>query len=131
MEAKERLYRTADNRVVPEGHPDSAFLLCCEGDVIPETFGKIVLDLGKYGGEKPRGRATSKPEPTPAEPPAVDPAAGGPDGELVNPDETANEAERPNNKATKAEWVAYAEQLGVDPEGTIAELIERCDEAAA
>lgn len=36
--AKERLYRTVDGKVVPEGHPDAAFLLAAEGDEIPEGF---------------------------------------------------------------------------------------------
>lgn len=36
--AKENLYRTADDRVVPEGHPDAAFLLAAEGDEIPEGY---------------------------------------------------------------------------------------------
>lgn len=36
--AKERLYRTADDRVVVETDPDAAFLLVNEGEEIPEGF---------------------------------------------------------------------------------------------
>jgi hypothetical protein len=36
--AKQRLYRTADDRVVFEGDPNAAFLLAAEGDEIPEGY---------------------------------------------------------------------------------------------
>lgn len=36
--AKERLYLTADDKVVPEGDPAAAFLLCTEGEEIPEGY---------------------------------------------------------------------------------------------
>lgn len=36
--AKERLYRTADGKVVAESHPEAAFLLAAEGDEIPEGY---------------------------------------------------------------------------------------------
>ena len=36
MIATERLFLTADDRVVSEGDPDAAFLLCIPGEEIPE-----------------------------------------------------------------------------------------------
>lgn len=36
--ATERLYRTVDGRVVREGDPAAACLLCAEGDEIPAGF---------------------------------------------------------------------------------------------
>ena len=42
----QRLYRTADNaRLVPEGHPDAAFLYCTPGhEVSREEFERFELD---------------------------------------------------------------------------------------
>lgn len=36
MIATERLYRTEDGRVVPEGDPSARFLLCIPGEEVPE-----------------------------------------------------------------------------------------------
>lgn len=36
--ASQRLFRTVDGRVVPEGDPESAFLLAGVGDEIPAEF---------------------------------------------------------------------------------------------
>ncbi len=36
--AKQRLYRTVDDRVVVDGDPDAAFLLCGEGEEIPDGY---------------------------------------------------------------------------------------------
>lgn len=38
--APRRLYRTADDRIVPEGDPDAAFLFACEGDEISDADAK-------------------------------------------------------------------------------------------
>ena len=36
--ASQRLYLTTDDRVVTEGDPDAAFLLCAEGSEIPDGY---------------------------------------------------------------------------------------------
>ena len=46
VKVDQRLYRTADNaRLVPEGHPDAAFLYCTPGhEVSREEFERFELD---------------------------------------------------------------------------------------
>lgn len=38
IRATQRLYRTLDDRVVAEGHPDGAFLLAAAGAEIPDGY---------------------------------------------------------------------------------------------
>lgn len=84
MIATERLYRTVDNRVVREGDPAAAFLLCIPGEEIPAGFDAPV-DLAEAPQDPPAGEDTDatdetdptgdeageeKPEPEAAEKPA-------------------------------------------------------------
>lgn len=50
--ASERLWWTADqSRVVPDGHPDAAFLLCSPGDEIPLAVAQSVGATGDSEAE--------------------------------------------------------------------------------
>lgn len=42
--ATQRLYRTADDRVVFEGDPDAAFLLCGAGAEIPDGYDEPAVE---------------------------------------------------------------------------------------
>lgn len=53
--ASQRLYRTADDRVVVEGDPDAAFLLAAEGDEIPDGYAEPAA------GAKPAAKRATKP----------------------------------------------------------------------
>jgi hypothetical protein len=55
--AKQRLYRTVDDRVVFEGDPDAAYLLAAEGDEIPEGY-----KVPSKAAESPANKADAKPE---------------------------------------------------------------------
>lgn len=50
--ASQRLYRTADDRVVLEGDPDAAFLLCGEGDEIPKGYSEPAVKRGAKAANK-------------------------------------------------------------------------------
>jgi hypothetical protein len=51
MKAAERLYLTANGKVVPEGHADAAYLLAAEGDDLDAAD---VKRLGIKEGKAPR-----------------------------------------------------------------------------
>lgn len=61
--AKERLYRTVDDRVVSEGDPDAAYLLAAEGDEIPEGFDvpKSKIAPAEKAADTPANKAVAKP----------------------------------------------------------------------
>lgn len=77
MIATERLYRTTDNRVVREGDPAAAFLLCIPGEEIPAGYtvpDDLVVDEPAQDpgpgpdtapDEEPGADAPEKPEPDP------------------------------------------------------------------
>mgnify|MGYP000871491133 CR=1 FL=1 len=79
--ATERLYRTADGRVVAEGDPDAAFLLAAVGQPIPDG-----IDV---------------PEQATAGTPATEPAEDATSGSEPVADEAKADAQ-PENKATPA-----------------------------
>lgn len=62
--ASERLYKTADGkRLVPEGHPDAAFLFCTPGREVPkEAFEGYELDASLTGAA---AEDEGQPEPSP------------------------------------------------------------------
>lgn len=56
--ASQRLYLTADDRVVSHGDPDAAFLLCAAGAEIPDGY------------SEPKAKAQDKPQDKQAKPSA-------------------------------------------------------------
>jgi len=109
----QRLYRTADNaRLVPEGHPDAAFLFCTPGhEVSREEFERFELDPSlepeaEAEKEEDEGRGEDDGAPEGASPDAEAAAESGageqPEGES---DPDAGEAKAvdgpPQDKAVK------------------------------
>jgi len=64
--ATERLYRTADGRVVAEGDPDAAFLLAAVGQPIPDGIEVPELVAGEVEPTEPtepsEAKAAAQPE---------------------------------------------------------------------
>lgn len=55
--ASKRLYRTIDDDVVFEDDPDARFLLCCEGEEIPDGYSEPKVK----STAKPANKSTAKP----------------------------------------------------------------------
>ena len=63
MIASERLCRTVDGRIVPDGHVDSAFLVVGVGSVVPAEFEAAVSAYlaGVKQAEQPVNKAVEAP----------------------------------------------------------------------
>jgi len=84
MIATQRLYRTEDDRIVPEGDPDARWLFAAAGTEISAA------DAAKYG------LGTTEPASAAEEPPAE------PDAEPEAPEEPAAEADPESESAAEA-----------------------------
>ena len=62
VSATQRLWRTVDNRIVEDGDPGAAFLLCNPGQVMTLAEAE---KYGLYGGDEPK---ISEPETKPVNP---------------------------------------------------------------
>lgn len=60
MIASQRLCRTADGRIVPDGHPDAAFLVAGAGAEVPAEFEAAVSAFVKEAAQ-PANKAVEAP----------------------------------------------------------------------
>jgi uncharacterized membrane protein len=64
-----RLWRTEDDRLVPEGDPDARFLFCSPGDEIPDEEAER-YGLPGRGKKRPADKAAEQPADKEADQPA-------------------------------------------------------------